>query len=561
MKWIKTRQQWLNEAKIRDVIFPRQAKEVASYWGEKYLDYEEITPTEKIKQGSWKLEEEDRLKVLSAFFDCNMNSVMSLFTNLPDKFNYVLVESINPSLLNNDSREVLHELNIKAPTIDQMVFIFENVFRKLDINPTRAADMIQKDENGVPMRDEEGNMIRIKKNPGDPIFTNNLVNINTFVDDYNRCYPEERIDVNFQNRDLSQLRNLAKDTHNRDYKFEFNIFGKDLYLQIDHNPKDILNMSISKFYASCQHLYTGGYRSRLLGNIFDPNSIPAILLFDSPIIWGEEKISDKLPLSRMMIRNIETFDNDEKEPKIFFDRAYPDRMKDGNFGDVFGEMVEKYSGNKQTVSDSDGLTYMFTPDIDYDDEKIEEPYMDRLRLKQGKIIGVNTKTLYLSQSYDWSKIKVAPNAKIKELIIETTDIPENLLEIEIDLEWIKFKNLKIKTLKGFENLRTDSIAFDKCRFDAKLFDDMAMSKPEIKKLQLVSSDITDDLQLSSFKNLEELHLVYTLDSLSEAKEALANTHIKKLVISGDIASGKESKEMISDLRRRGIKVEVVGPII
>ena len=62
MKWIKTRQQWLNEAKIRDVIFPKQAKEVASTWGKKYLEYEEITPTNKIKQGTWKLEEEDKLK-------------------------------------------------------------------------------------------------------------------------------------------------------------------------------------------------------------------------------------------------------------------------------------------------------------------------------------------------------------------------------------------------------------------------------------------------------------------------------------------------------------------
>jgi hypothetical protein len=61
MKWIKNRQQWLNEAKIRDVILPRQAKEVSSYGGDKYLDYEEIEATTKIKQGKWKLEEEDRL--------------------------------------------------------------------------------------------------------------------------------------------------------------------------------------------------------------------------------------------------------------------------------------------------------------------------------------------------------------------------------------------------------------------------------------------------------------------------------------------------------------------
>ena len=69
MKWIKTRNQWLNEAKIRDVILPRQAKELANEWGEKFLDYEEVDPTDKIKQGRWKLEDEDKIKVLSSFFD------------------------------------------------------------------------------------------------------------------------------------------------------------------------------------------------------------------------------------------------------------------------------------------------------------------------------------------------------------------------------------------------------------------------------------------------------------------------------------------------------------
>ena len=96
MKWIKKRQQWLNEAKVRDVIFPRQAKEVSSYWGEKFLDYEVVEPTNKIVPGNFKLDEEDKMKALSAFFDCNMSEVMSLFSNLPDKFNYVLVESIKP---------------------------------------------------------------------------------------------------------------------------------------------------------------------------------------------------------------------------------------------------------------------------------------------------------------------------------------------------------------------------------------------------------------------------------------------------------------------------------
>ncbi len=559
MKWIKTRQQWLNEAKIRDVILPRQAKELVSRWGEKYLDYEEIEPTDKITQGKWKLEDEDRIKVLSAFFDCDMDEVMKLFSSLPDKLNSVISESIDLKLLKEEEATVMNEFNIQSPTVDQIVFIYEPVFRKLDINQTRASEMIQKDENGRPIRDEGGNMIKIQKNPGDPIFTNNLVNINGFVEDFNRCYQEDNVNASgFSMRSISQLRNLAKENYNRDYKYEYNIFGRDLYLEINHNPQDILNMSISKFYASCQHLYTGGYRDQLLGNVFDPNSIPAFLVFDTPILWNGEKISDKLPLSRMMIRNIESFD-EGAETKIYFDRAYPDRMKDGSFGDVFGEIVTKYTGMKSV--DSSEARYLFTPDVSDDADEIRDPYMDRLRIDRGKFIGVNTKTLYLNRVYDWSRVKISPKAKIKEVIIETTDVPENFLDIPMDLEWVKFKFLKIKTLSGFDKIKTGSVAFDKCKFDSKILDDINSINPNISKLQVVSCDLTGQLSFSQFENLKELHLIYTLDTLIDMKEALLNLHLDKLVISGDLTSDKESKELISDIRKSGTKVEIVGPQI
>jgi hypothetical protein len=554
MKWIKTREQWLNEARIKDIILPKQAKAVAQQWGEKYLDYEEVDPTDKIKQGRWKLEEEDKLKVLSYFFDCNMENIMNSFTSIPDKFNHVLQESINLELLTDASKMVMDNFNIQAPTVDQIVFIYEPVFRKLEIRETQASERIQKDENGRPIRDEEGNMIRVKKNAGDPVFSTNLININSFVDDYNRCYPDDRVSTTiFSSRDISQLRNLAKENHNSDYRYEYAIFGRDIYLQIDHNPSDILNMSISKFYSSCQHLYTGGYREQLLGNVFDPNSIPAFFVFDTPIFWNDEKISDKLPLSRMMIRNIESFD-DQSEAKIYFDRAYPDRMKD-----IFDELVTKYSSNVENTSPSSSR-YLFTPDIDPEDS-IRAPYMDRMRLDQAQFIGKNTKSLYLSAVYDWSKIKISPKAKIKQLVIETTDIPENLTQIPLDLEWIKFKSLKIKTLSGFSNVKTDSIAFDKCKFDSKIFEEIVSVNPNIKKLQILSCDMTGDIDLSIFTELEELQILYTLDTLADMKEGFSNLKVKKLVISGDLIVDKQTKEYVSELRRSGIKVEIVGPQI
>lgn len=568
MKWIKSRSRFLSEAKLGEVIFPEQARRVKEKWGAKFLDYEEVTPTEKIKQGKWKLSEEDKNKVLSAFFSAgrgkvDIAEVQKRFADLPDKFSEIVslslstVGSINASGNKNLERakEVLQECDIKNPSIDEMVAIFEPVFRKLS-NETGRAEMIQKDENGRPVMGEDGRPIKVAKEVGDPVFEKNLINIYSFVDNYNQYYPDHKVDSSvFESSDISNIVNLAKDDINGEYKTSFKIFGRDIYLKISHNPKDILNMSISKFYTSCQHLYTGMYSNKVLGNVFDPNSIPAFLVFDTPIYNGEEMISEQLPLSRMIIRNIESFD-DSGETKIFFDRAYPDRMKDGLWGDVFGEIVEKYTGMKQNVPGGRDV-YAYTPDVAAQDaDDIEDPYMDRLSLRKEKYIGVNTKRLYLSMAYDWSKTKVSPNAKIKELIIENPEIPQNLMDVKLDLEWVKFKFIDIASLSGFENLTSDSIAFDKCRMsnsELKAF----CGKDKIKRLQLTSCDI-DDLDLSGIE-VDELQLVYVVDS--SLKEALGDAKFDRLVVSGDLLSSKENKEFIAELKKAGKKVETTGLVI
>jgi hypothetical protein len=567
MKWIKSRSRFINEAKIGDVINAEQASRVKEKWGAKFLDYEEVEPTDKIKQGRWKLSEEDKNEVLNAFFSSgrtkvDIAEVQKSFSSIPDKF----VEIMNLSLGNIASinannkgleraKEVLQEFDIKNPSIDEMVAIFEPVFRKLS-NETSKNEMIQKDEDGRPVMGEDGRPIKVAKEIGYPVFEKNFINLFSFAQNYNTYYPENQVDVTiFDNTSLANITNLAKEDINSDYKTSFKIFGRDIYLSISHNPKDILNMSISKFYTSCQHLYSGMYSTQVLSNVFDPNSIPAFLVFDTPIYNGDKMISEQLPLSRMIIRNIEGFDN-KAETEIFFDRAYPDRMKEGLYGDVFGEIVTKYTGMKQTENVS-RRTYTYTPDIAAQDiEDVATPYMDRMELKKEKYIGVNTKKLYLNSTYDWSKVKVAPNAKIKELIIENPDLPSNLLEIDLDLEWIKFKFINIADLSGFNNLKSDSIAFDKCKITNDSVREFCTGK-QIKRLQLTSCDI-DDLDLSGL-SIDELQLLYTIDNSIES--ALGDAKFNKLVVSGDLMSNKENKDFLAALKRKGIEVKTTGLVI
>lgn len=560
MRWIKTRGNFLSEAKIRDSIFKRQASEVKSVWGEKYLDYEEITPTENIKQGVWKLEEADKMNVFGVFFGVDMNQVFEIFKNLPDKFVDVLNKSIKIDLVDKRWSKVLNNFDIRKPTIDHIYVSYENVFRKLSAAETQSDEMVSRDESGRPIMDENKKIVKVKKEKGDPIFSNNLININSFIEDYNRCYSENQVMSNrFSSGDVVKIRNRAgEDFSGGAYKIDMDIFSRDMFLSISHNPKDILNMSISKFYASCQHLYTGGYRQQVLGNVFDPNSIPAYFKFDAQIRERDidgipdsgELISDQLPLCRMMIRNIESFDDTSKSIKIFFDRCYPDNLKY-----IMDEMVEKYSKNIANANTGD--TYIFTPDVNTDDT-IKEPYMDKLRIERGKYIGVNSKTIYLNAAHDWSRVKVSPKANIKELIIETTDLPENIFKLSLNLDWVKFKFIKINTLKDFK-LKSQSIGFDKCKFGNNVLVEVK-EEFNIKKLQFVACDISG-IDLSIFESLDELQLLYTIDPDEDLGKILGKIKVGKLVLSGDLLENKVNSDYIKSLRKSGVIVKIEGVVI
>jgi hypothetical protein len=555
MKWIKSRTLFLSEeAKIRDVILPRQAVEVAKVWGEKWLDLEEADPTDKIKQGKWKISEEDKIEILGEFFMCDLKSVYKFFNSLPDKLNEVLKLSVKPENIKDEKlSKIMESFDIQKPSVDQICVLTEAVFRKISVSETTAAEIMIRDENGRPVMGEDGRPTKRKKEEGEIIFTNNLCNINTFISDFNRLFPTDQVESDkFSGGNIQTLISTASDTVNSEYRVDYNLFSKDMYLSIKHNPKDILNMSVSKYYASCQHLYTGGYRRQLLANVFDINSIPAFILFDTPIMWGDDTISENLPLCRMQIRNIEGFTEDRKEPKIFFDRAYPDRMKN-----IMGTIIEKYSENKETEKDPG--KYLFTPDIPEDYEISSKPYMDRLSLEQGTLIGKNTKKLHLSNLIDWSNTIISPKAKIEEVIIETPDIPKNFLDLKLNPKWIKFKFMKINTLSAFESIKSKSFSFDKCKFNNQILVEIKKSNPDIEKISLIACEVKG-LDLSIFEELEELHLVYTLED-QKLSDVMMGLNLNKLVISTDIMTDSDNKKFISEMKKKGIKVETTGPKI
>ena len=86
-----------------------------------------------------------------------------------------------------------------------------------------------------------------------------------------------------------------------------------------------------------------------------------------------------------------------------------------------------------------------------------------------------------------------------------------------------------------------------------------MSNPNLKNLQLTACDVSN-LNLSVFKKLDELQIVYTIDC-DELKSAIDGLELGKLVVSGDMASNPSCKLLLSSIKKKGTKIEIVGPII
>jgi hypothetical protein len=556
MKWILSRKTFLNEAKLRDVILPRQQKAVQDKWGVEFLDMEEIEATPKIIQGKWTLTEEDKREALGEFLMADIDEVYKIFENLPEKFVEIFNKSIDLAMLDENGKKLFNNFNIKRPSVNQIGALTGNYFRKISVGETMAEEMIVRDESGRPVMGEDNRPTKVGKAAGEVIFSKNISNINTFVEDFNRCYPDSIVDANiFKSGQILRLvNNSREDFGGDDYNVDIDIYGRDLHLFISHKAKDILNISISRFYSSCQHLYSGGQRNKLIGNVFDPNTCPAFLIFDAPIYNNSgELINDVLPLSRMFIRNVESWESGDS--KLYFDRAYPDRMES-----VIAGIIEKYSGNKMTYDvDQDG-PYLFTPDLPQElTSKIVDPYMDRLNVNRYTLIGKNTKKLDLGNFIDWTKTKISPDAKIEDLTISTTRLPENFFKVPLNPEWVRFKFINIFSLSNFEKLRSQKYAFDKCKVRNNVISELVQNNPDLKSIQFVACDLKD-VDLSTLKGVKELHLIYTIED-SKSIEALKDLGLTKLVVSGDLMSDSETKKIIQDLRRSGTKVEIKGPQI
>jgi len=208
-----------------------------------------------------------------------------------------------------------------------------------------------------------------------PIFSNNKSNLFTFVKSFIKAFPQYQVKLDefLNDRIFTGLREPIMN-------FDENVMDlakSKLYLYITDKPADILRMSVSNFYSSCQNLYSGAFNEQLLSNIFDENSKIAYLIFDSPYIDNQGNKHPFTPIARTIIR----VGNDNK---IMFDVVYPQEMEN-----QFYNIIENYTNLKNEGEEDDSYPYKQI--------ELPEPYMDKYRITSNIPLEKNKRALTLAK--------------------------------------------------------------------------------------------------------------------------------------------------------------------
>lgn len=324
---------------------------------------------DNILEGVWKLSQEDKDIAINSMFRLDIPQVKSILNsfNISDHF----LEILKLSLIQDK------DLNVKKPSIHDIKIIYENNFKLLNVTETKSDFLIVKDERGMPIKNDEGKFVKKDKNIGEPVFSKNISNLNGFIISYQQAYGIYFINP-YASSDLKVSYDILKSISD---EFDINLFDKfDLELYISSHPEDMLNMSISAFYDSCQNLYNGSYKQNLPSNVFDPNVKICYLRFNTPFTNYKGNVIPYTAFSRCLIRNI--------KGKTYFDKVYP---PDSFLQKFQHDMITKYTG----MSNNSVGKYYY-----YKHGNIKSPYMDTLSIETVGMEYSNKYTQTLSKVLD-----------------------------------------------------------------------------------------------------------------------------------------------------------------
>lgn len=396
-----------------------------------------------------------------------------------------------------------HPMESSVEAIDSLfkrILLFEmalNGGKPVSQNDSSSIDLKKFYSNNFTLLQSKNNNIK------NPIFSKNKSNLYNFLISAKRAFPSLFYDVDpikvINDKHFMGLRNPIVNAEETLRKIRE---GK-LYLHISSKPYDILRMSVSDFYDSCQNIYTGGeygteFNRQLLSNVFDKNSKVAFLIFDAPFIDKMGNKHKNSPVARMIIRTT-------PEGAILFDRVYP------------SEMNEKM---RKIVTDLTGLQNTGKPGDLYHYTNIEglpAPYMDTYRIgtnmkansknTRANILadhlGINVNVIYqYSNSYfsapgqgNYEFYDVWTNWEADEMLRDKIDYKE-LYDYTLKQVFLDFKLIEIEEFKSL--FYDEKIRFlrDTTEFEGKSSEEINARINKLKELQKYTKNNREDKELT-----------------------------------------------------------------
>jgi len=462
---------------LKDEIPSYMNKILSKRHGSKYMDMEVPSHTDKIPNVKIEV---DNKKLVDKCIDKIINH---LHTNIIKQFK----KSSIFKLLKSDTtlRELLN-IDVKNLQLTDLKYLYSNDINLLD-SKTKE-------------------------------FSRNKSNLYKFIQSYNKAY-EKNIDWNPNNdKEYSGLRDIIT---NYDENIN-NIENSKLYLYISDKADDKLRMSISKFYDSCQNIYTGGesgnmYNLHLLSNVFDVNSKIAYLMFDVEFTDNRGNIHPYTPIARTIIRyNV-------VDDKIMFDKTYP------------------FSATKLIYNIIEEYTDLIDSGINDENyyingiEGLHNPYMDKYKLVDYNDVDYNKLKIKILSNYfnfDKSDVKKYDNYeyilkngsiyscyneneslfKTKEYILNNFSIiyDENSIDDIIDMKWFNKNKYLVDVRKINTNNITNIFDLNKViKLNKYINIDEYVSYYGIEKCRLIAlSNNTDIEYVSNYKDV--IYYIYKI---------------------------------------------------